>query len=87
MFESVVSNYPKRADLWGVYIDQETRVADTASIRGLYERVTSLNLSSKKMKTFFKRFLEFEKAEGTEHTVQHVKDKARAFVTSKSDDE
>ncbi len=32
------------------------------------------------MKYFFKRFLEFEKQNGTEETEEHVKDKAIQFV-------
>ena len=85
LFESIISNYPKRTDVWGIYIDQEVRTGNKDLTRDLYERLTSLKLSSKKMKHAFKRFLEFEKTEGNESTAQHVKDKARAFVLAKSD--
>jgi rRNA biogenesis protein RRP5 len=46
------------------------------------ERATSLKLSSKKMKHFFKRFLDFEKKFGTEESVEHVKAKAKEYVAS-----
>ena len=51
--------------------------------RHLFERVVSLKLSSKKMKYFFKRYLEFEKEHGTDATVDHVKKRAREYVESK----
>ena len=35
------------------------------------------------MKFFFKKYLDFEKTEGTEETIEAVKDKAREFVQSK----
>jgi len=51
--------------------------------RRLFERATSLNLSTKKMKFFFKRFLTWEKEHGIESQQQHVKDKARQYLESK----
>lgn len=83
VFENVLSSYPKRVDLWSQYLDQEHRVGDVAVIRALYERVTTLNLSTKKMKFFFKRYLDFEKQHGTDATMQHVKEKATEYVASK----
>lgn len=63
---------------------QEMRVGDEDITRALFERVTASTLSSKKMKFFFKRFLEFEKELGDEARVEHVKDKARSYVNSKA---
>ena len=83
ILENVLSNYPKRVDLWSVYIDQELRVGDAEVIKALFERVTSLTLSSKKMKFFFKRYLEFAKTEGGADMVDKVKRKAREYVESK----
>ncbi|KNC78346.1 hypothetical protein SARC_09219 [Sphaeroforma arctica JP610] len=83
IFEEVLANYPKRVDLWSVYIDMELRVADEAHIRHLFNRITTFNLSTKKMKFFFKRYLEYERTHGTPKTVDAVKDKARAYVESK----
>ena len=83
ILENVLANYPKRVDLWNVYLDQELRAGNHEAIRALFERVTTLSLSSKKMKYFFKRYLEFEKTEGDDETVEHVKKKAREYVESK----
>lgn len=84
LMETLLSNYPKKIDLWSVFLDQEERLGDVAAARRLYERVTSLNLSTKKMKYFFKRFLEFESAHGDAASVEHVKAKAVAYVESKA---
>lgn len=45
--------------------------------------MTTMNLSTKKMKTFFKRFIEFEIKSGTEESVAEVRQKAMDFVESK----
>eukprot|EP00055_Hartaetosiga_balthica_P017410 m.116504 g.116504 ORF g.116504 m.116504 type:complete len:2001 (-) comp9307_c0_seq1:69-6071(-) len=83
MFDNVLSNYPKRVDLWSVWLDQEGRVDDVDATRQLFERVITLNLSVKKMKYFFKRYLAFEKENGDADTVQEVARKAKEFVESK----
>ncbi|KAJ3043804.1 Protein RRP5 [Rhizophlyctis rosea] len=80
IFEGIMSNYPKRVDLWSVYLDMEIRNGDVAITRRLFERVIKLKLSSKKMKFFFKKYLDFEKNKGTPEGVEHVKQAAVAYV-------
>ncbi|KAJ3336879.1 rRNA biogenesis protein rrp5 [Gonapodya sp. JEL0774] len=83
IFEGVLGNYPKRVDLWSVYLDMEiSRVGDVDTIRRLFERVIHMKFSSKKMKFLFTRYLDFEKKHGTEETVQHVKGEAMRYVES-----
>jgi len=50
--------------------------------KALFERATSLRLSSKKMKFFFTRYLTYARERGSPELVAHVKEKARAFVES-----
>ncbi|TPX58764.1 hypothetical protein SpCBS45565_g07918 [Spizellomyces sp. 'palustris'] len=80
IFEGIMSNYPKRIDLWSIYLDMEMRTGDTAIIRRLFERVINLKVSSKKMKFFFKKYLDYEKKHGTPESVEHVKQAAVAYV-------
>ncbi len=54
----------------------------THTHRRVFERVIHLKLSTKKMKFFFKRYLDFEKACGNDQGVEHVKQAAIAFVES-----
>ncbi|KAJ2898222.1 rRNA biogenesis protein rrp5, partial [Coemansia aciculifera] len=96
VFEGVLGTYPKRVDLWSVYLDMETKVASTAAAAGshdehcwlparkLFERVTSMKHSSKKMKFFFKKWLAFEKAHGSDASIEHVKQRALEYVNSLS---
>ncbi|TRY56198.1 hypothetical protein DNTS_002546 [Danionella cerebrum] len=67
MFDKVLTTYPKRTDLWSVFID-------------LMEKHGS---QKEKIKFFFKRFLEYEKKSGTPESIQAVKQKAFQYVESK----
>ncbi|KAG1658534.1 hypothetical protein FOA52_008420 [Chlamydomonas sp. UWO 241] len=82
IYEGVLRNYPRRLDLWSQYIDQEIKRGDPQRIRSLLERATHLSLPPKKMKFLFKRFLEYEKANGDEASVAHVKKRAMEYVES-----
>ncbi|KAG0275224.1 rRNA biogenesis protein rrp5 [Linnemannia exigua] len=84
IFEGVMSNYPKRIDLWSVYIDMEVRNGEQDAVRRLFARVVSLKLSSKKMKFFFKKWLAYEKDNGDDESVEEVKRRALAYVESLS---
>jgi rRNA biogenesis protein RRP5 len=79
-FELILREYPKRTDLWSVYLDQEIRVGDTEIIRALFDRVTCLSLPPKKMKFLFKKYLRYEKSQGDEERIEHVKQKALEYV-------
>ena len=50
LFEGLVDRYPKRLDLWSVYIDQLAKVGDVQGCRGLFERALQQKLTSKKAK-------------------------------------
>lgn len=52
--------------------------------RDIFERVIHLSLAAKRIKFFFKRYLEYEKKHGNEKTVQAVKEKALQYVEAKS---
>ena len=46
IFEGVLDSYPKRLDLWFVYIDMEIKQKNVAAVRSLFERVLLRKLSS-----------------------------------------
>eukprot|EP00795_Rhopilema_esculentum_P012276 gene12276-2918_t len=85
MFESVLKNHPKRTDIWSVYIDMLIKDGEYEQVRNVFEKVLTLNLSTKKVKFVFKRYLEFEKKHGDEKRVEGVKTKALEYVASKND--
>ena len=82
VFDGILANYPKRVDVWSVYMDMEIKAGDDEPTRRVFERATSLKLSSKKMKFFFTRYLTYAREKGTAELVAHVKAKAKAFVES-----
>lgn len=84
MMEGLIGNYPTRNDLWMVYVDMELKhTANVENVRNIFERAASLNLSSKKMRGIFKKFLQFEKQKGDEASVDHVKQLATQYLKSK----
>ncbi|KAM9856432.1 protein RRP5 homolog [Aulostomus maculatus] len=83
MFDKILTSYPKRTDLWSVYIDLLIKHGSQKDIRALFDRVIHLSVSVKKIKFFFKRYLEYEKKHGTSQSVQAVKEKAVEFVEAK----
>eukprot|EP00899_Mesostigma_viride_P026493 jgi/Mesvir1/7028/Mv09156-RA.1 len=83
MMEGILRNYPKRLDIWSQYLDQEIRLGDHALIRALFERAICLNLSTKKMKFLFKRYLDYEKSRGDVEACEYVKQKAMEYMENK----
>lgn len=83
MFENILSNYPKRTDLWSVYVDMVIKTGDIEAVRHLLDRVIHMKLSAKKMKFFFKKYLDFEKSHGDNKHAEYVKKKAFEYVESK----
>ncbi|CAM2117852.1 unnamed protein product [Caretta caretta] len=84
IFESMLSSYPKRTDIWSIYIDMMIKHGSQKEVRDIFERVIHLSLAAKRMKFFFKRYLDYEKKYGTSETIQAVKVAALEYVESKS---
>ncbi|XP_067114996.1 protein RRP5 homolog isoform X2 [Osmerus mordax] len=84
MLDKVLSSYPKRTDLWSVFIDLMVKHGSQKEIRALFDRVIHLSVAVKRIKFFFKRYLEYEKKNGTPESVQAVKEKALEYVENKA---
>ncbi|KAG1699146.1 hypothetical protein DVH05_014063 [Phytophthora capsici] len=82
IFEGILANYPKRIDLWNVYLDKEIKFGDVALVRALFERLLAMDFSAKKMKFLFKKYVQFEQDQGDDERVEHVKQLAKDFVAS-----
>lgn len=83
IFEGIVSNYPKHTDQWNIYIDMEIKKGDQNYIRKLFDRATSLKLSSKNMKGLFKKYMKFEQDHGSQERMDYVRNRAVEYVNSK----
>ena len=88
IFETLLSQWPKRLDLWNVWIDMEISLPsrNEEAVRRLFERITGVgqgsNLKPRKAKFFFKRWLEYEGKVGDAKSQQRVKTLAAAYVKS-----
>jgi len=90
IFEGLLDSYPKRTDLWSVYLDAHIKAhtppkvakPEQKEVRALFERCCSMNLKVLKMRFFFKRWLDYEKRWGDDDTQESVRERARGFVES-----
>ncbi|KAM6265093.1 protein RRP5 homolog [Spheniscus humboldti] len=84
LFESTLNSYPKRTDIWSIYMDIMIKQGSQKEVRDIFERVIHLSLAPKKMKFFFKRYLDYEKKFGTTESILAVKRAALEYVETKS---
>lgn len=82
LFEELLNSFPKRTDLWHVYVDREVKSGNKAEARQLFQRLTAAKFSAQNMKTVFKKYLAFEMANGSVDQQEAVKLKARDYVNS-----
>jgi rRNA biogenesis protein RRP5 len=78
--EGVLSQNPKRIDLWSVYVDMEIKVGEVDRARTILDRIITLPIKARQMKFVFKKMLEVEKKHGGPDQVEEVKLKAREYV-------
>ena len=92
IFESLLDKYPKKMDIFFVYVDKEMKhVGEMGIIREIFERKIKLSTeaqnksicSDKHMKSLFKKWYRIEDEHGDEDTRQHVKLRAKNFVEKK----
>lgn len=79
LFEGLVADAPKRADIWNVYIDQEIKHGE-GKAPALFERAVLRKLLRKQAKFFFSKWLTYEEAHGTEQLAARVKALATDYV-------
>lgn len=82
LFEELLNNYPKRTDLWHLYVDKEIKLGNYTQARQLFERMIASKSSTRNMKAIFKKYLTFESQHGDEESQELVKQKARDYVAS-----
>ena len=84
IFETLLSQWPKRLDLWNVLLDLEIKQGDQAVIRRSFERVTTSgpHMKPRKAKFFFKKWLEYESKAGDGKSQERVKALAAEYVRS-----
>ncbi|EMG50930.1 RRP5 rRNA biogenesis protein RRP5 [Candida maltosa Xu316] len=84
LFEGLISDTPKKIDLWNVYIDQEIKQDDKSKVEELFERVLTKKINRKQAKFFFNKWLNYEEDKQDENMVARVKAKAAEYVQNNS---
>lgn len=86
IFEGLLSTWPKRWDLWDMFVDLEIGHGEETNVRDLFQRMagvgTDLKLKKKRAKYVYKKWLEWEGKVGNTEGAERVKDLARAYVES-----
>ncbi|XP_067634673.1 rRNA biogenesis protein RRP5 [Eurosta solidaginis] len=80
LLDQVVTSYPKRVDVWTQYVDMLVKAQMIDSARSVLERAIIQKIPMKKMRTIFKKYLEFEERFGTAADVEKVKKLAKEYV-------
>ncbi|KAK6204350.1 uncharacterized protein RJT21DRAFT_116749 [Scheffersomyces amazonensis] len=87
LFEGLVTDAPKRIDIWNVYIDQEIKLDEKSKVEELFERVLAKKISRKQAKFFFGKWLSYEEEKGDEKMSVRVRAKATQYVQDHSKEE
>ena len=62
MFDNILKNFPKRKDIWFVYIDKEIKFGKNIDkVRQIFDRMFEIKFKINDLKSVMKKFLEFEK--------------------------
>jgi rRNA biogenesis protein RRP5 len=80
VFEGLLSTWPKRTELWDMYVDLERSQGGEENVRQLYERMAKMKMKKRRAKFVFKKWLEFEERVGGKGKVDHVTTLATAYV-------
>ncbi|XP_061387235.1 protein RRP5 homolog [Musca vetustissima] len=80
LLDQVVTSYPKRVDVWSQYVDMLVKAELIDSARNILERAIVQKIPLRKMRTIFKKYLEFEERFGNDANVQRVKQLAMEYV-------
>lgn len=80
LFEQILSSYPKRVDIWSCYVDTLVKSGDVDIARKVLERAVVQTLPPRKMRSLFKKFINFEEQHGTQEDVARVQQMAVEYV-------
>jgi rRNA biogenesis protein RRP5 len=72
IFEGLVSTWPKKGDVWDVYLSLEMSHGSDENIRDLFERMSKVG-KKKRAISVFKNWAEWEQSKGNKKGVERVK--------------
>jgi rRNA biogenesis protein RRP5 len=87
IFEGLIAAWPKKWDLWDVYLNQEVARGDEENVRALFERMSRLKMKRRRAEGVFKRWVEWERSVGNEKGVAKVEALERQWRESRKEEE
>eukprot|EP00916_Digyalum_oweni_P011454 GHVL01019065.1.p1 GENE.GHVL01019065.1~~GHVL01019065.1.p1 ORF type:complete len:656 (-),score=126.92 GHVL01019065.1:712-2679(-) len=90
ILEGLLTKCPRRVDIWSIYLDCHIKAytppvqekANLEKIRSVFEKALTIGLKPRKMKFFFKRWLDFEQNHGDADGENNVQNKAKEYIAS-----
>ena len=82
-FESILRNYPKKSNVWSIFIDLEIKYGSKDKVRSLFEKVLTVDFKIKILKNMIKKYLEYETKNGNHKSVEHVKKLTQELISKK----
>ena len=73
IFEGLVSTWPKKGDIWDVYLSLELAHGSEETTRALFERMAKLKMKKKRAAGFFRKWTEWEEAVGNKKGAEKVR--------------
>ncbi|KAI4120878.1 MAG: hypothetical protein LQ338_006703 [Usnochroma carphineum] len=86
LFENLLSTFPKKLDLWTVYVDAEIKKGDTERIREVFGRVSKGKWKVKQMKFWFGKWAAWEESNGDKVGKERVERLAEEWVRRKAEE-
>jgi rRNA biogenesis protein RRP5 len=85
MLEGIITNYPKRMDIWAIYMDMESKYSgeNKQQARHLFERCLTNDFilkKPKKMKLVFQKYMEFEMQNGNKKAVEKIRQRVEEYL-------
>ncbi|XPS92745.1 rRNA biogenesis protein rrp5 [Ascochyta lentis] len=73
IFEGLVSTFPKKGDVWDIYIDLERSHGTDDAVRALFERAAKAGGKSKRVASVYKKWADWESGNGNAKGVERVR--------------
>ncbi|XGW17333.1 hypothetical protein V3C99_002159, partial [Haemonchus contortus] len=87
LFESLVTAYPKKTDVWLVYADLCLKHSGIEMARQVLERACALKLSMHKLRPLFRKWMEAEQRFGDDKSRLLLREKAEKYLQMNLEDE
>ena len=85
ILEGLVSTWPKKGDIWDVYVDLERAHGGEENVRGLFERMAKVSgLKRKRARVVFGKWRDWEESVGNKKGMEKVKGLEREWFERKS---